>query len=216
MSQVLEHDAPSTESPSPRDARGRFASGNRGGPGNPFGRRLAAMREAVQRAVTVEDIEQLMQVLLAKALTGDLAAAKLVLQYAVGKPKPVAEPDRVEADAWELNEQSWVPAQTCNELMTGIPTEIANVMLDATAAARTETLGAALTDPQAAAALFASDDEDDDDRPLTPEEIAEAKREWIEANERVANMNPADRPSFTATNGDESPPRPTSATCGRQ
>jgi len=212
MSQVLEHDVATNETPSPRDARGRFASGNSGGPGNPFGRRLATMREAV----SVDDIEQLMKVLLAKALTGDLAAAKLVLQYAVGKPKPVAEPDRVEADAWELNEQSWVPAKTCNELMTGIPTGLANVMLDATAAARTETLGAALTDPQAAAALFATNDEDDDNRPLTPEEIAEAKREWIEANERVARMNPADRPSFTATNGDEPLPRPTPAASGRR
>lgn len=209
MSQVLEQDVTPQQAPSPRDARGRFASGNQGGPGNPFGRRLAAMREAVQQAVTVEDIAQLMQVLLAKALTGDLAAAKLVLQYAVGKPKPVAEPDRVEVDAWELNEQSWTPAKTCNELMAGIPTGIANVMLDATAAARTETLGAALTDPQAAAALFAAaDEEDDDNRPLTPEEIAEAKREWIEANERVARMNAADRPSPTATNGDHGSGRP--------
>ncbi|MEI7685186.1 MAG: hypothetical protein WCL32_09180 [Planctomycetota bacterium] len=44
--------------------------------------------------------------------------------------------------------------------------------------------------------------DDDDDRPLTPEEIAEAKREWIEANERVAKMR-ATAPSFTVTNGED-------------
>jgi hypothetical protein len=183
---------------SARDGRGRFAAGNKGGPGNPFGRRLAAMREAVQRAVTVEAIEQLMGVLLGKALAGDLAAAKLVLQYAVGKPKPVAEPDRVDAEEWEVTQEAWVPAAACTELLAGVPVGAANVMVDAVAETRTEQLALALRDPAAAVGIFA---DDEDDRPLTPEEVAEAKREWVEANERVAAMM-ATAPSFTAANGE--------------
>ena len=186
--------------PSARDERGRFASGNKGGPGNPFGRRLAAMREAVQRAVTVEAIEQLMGVLLGKAMAGDLGAAKLVLQYAVGKPKAVVEPDRMDAEEWEVVQESWVPARVCTELLAGVPVGAANVMVDAVAEARTEQLGAALRDPAAAAGMFA--EVDDDDRPLTAEEIAEAKREWVEAKERVAAMMGATAPSFARANGE--------------
>ncbi|MEI7686824.1 MAG: hypothetical protein WCL32_17530, partial [Planctomycetota bacterium] len=172
----------------------------KGGPGNPFGRRLAAMREAVQRAVTVEAIEQLMGVLLGKAMAGDLGAAKLVLQYAVGKPKPVVEPDRMDAEEWEVTQESWVPAAACTELLAGVPVGAANVMVDAVAETRTEQLALALRDPAAAAGMFA--EVDDDDRPLTPEEIAEAKREWVEAKERVAAMMAGAAPSFTGANGE--------------
>jgi hypothetical protein len=185
------------QEPAARDGRGRFATGNKGGPGNPFGRRLAAMREAVQRAVSVEAIEQLMAVLLAQALTGDLAAAKLVLQYAVGKPKAMAEPDAVDAQEWELTQQSWVPAKACTELLAGVPVGAANVMVDAAADARTEQLAASLRDPSAN--IFGADDEDD--RPLTPEEIAEAKREWEEAKARAVEMATS-APSFAEINGD--------------
>jgi hypothetical protein len=182
--------------PAARDGRGRFAAGNKGGPGNPFGRRLAAMREAVQRAVSVEAIEQLMAVLLAQAMAGDLGAAKLVLQYAVGKPKAVAEPDSMDAEEWELTQQSWTPAKACTELLAGVPVAAACVMVDAVADVRAEQLAASLRDP--AASVFA----DEDDRPLTAEEIAEARQEWAEANARAAEMA-ASAPSFAATNGEE-------------
>ena len=155
------------------------------------------MREAVQRAVSVEAIEQLMAVLLAQAMTGDLGAAKLVLQYAVGKPKAMAEPDSLDAEEWELTQQSWVPAKACTELVAGVPVGAANVMVDAAADARTEQLAASLRDPSAS--VFA----DEDDRPLTAAEIAEAKQEWAEAKARVAEMA-ASAPSFAATNGEES------------
>ena len=77
-----------------RDAQGRFAKGNKGGPGNPFGRHLAQRRQVVAEAVSEEDLRQILAVLVAKAKEGDVPAAKLVLQYAVGKPQLFATVNR--------------------------------------------------------------------------------------------------------------------------
>ena len=81
--------SPESAAPSPdRDARGRFAAGNPGGYGNPFARQVAALRQAMLEGVTGEDLAAVFQAVLAKARAGDLAAARLVLAYAVGKPAP--------------------------------------------------------------------------------------------------------------------------------
>src|SRR5947209_18915993 len=68
-----------------RDAQGRFRTGNRGGPGNPFARRVAALRQALYRAVDEKDLETITEALMEKAKAGDVAAAKLVLSYVIGK-----------------------------------------------------------------------------------------------------------------------------------
>jgi hypothetical protein len=98
-----------------RAADGKFAPGNRSAKGNPFGRRLAAMRQAVLNAVSEDDVQEIMSVLLQQAKEGDVAAAKLVLQYAVGKPALASEPDRVEVEEWRLRLQGAVPK---DEFMT--------------------------------------------------------------------------------------------------
>ena len=127
----------------------------------------------------------------------------MVLQYAVGKPKTVAEPDRVEVDAWEVTGESWVDAKECSEMLGKVPVGLAIVMVDAVSDVKVREMGAALTDPAAAVSFF-QQNVDEDDAPLTEEDIAEARREWVEANERVAAQMraEADRPSFAATNGD--------------
>src|ERR1700722_8743788 len=70
------------------DARGRFTRGNKGGPGNPFARQTAALRQALTSAVTPQDIADIAAKLLEKAKQGDVPAAKLVFSYALGKPTP--------------------------------------------------------------------------------------------------------------------------------
>jgi hypothetical protein len=78
--------APSTKG---RDGRGRFAPGNPGGPGNPFARRSAALREALCEAVTEENLKDLARVLLLHAQGGDVPAAKLL-------PRPFTPPGQGE------------------------------------------------------------------------------------------------------------------------
>ncbi len=94
---------PATE-PAPSNGRGpggRFAKGNPGGPGNPFARRVAALRSALIQSVQAEDLIAIARTLIEKARQGDTAAAKLVYQYVLGKPAETVDPDRLDADEWQ-------------------------------------------------------------------------------------------------------------------
>jgi len=54
-----------------RDALGRFAPGNQGGPGNPFGRLMGMLRCALVRRIKPEQVEAIADVLIEKATGGD-------------------------------------------------------------------------------------------------------------------------------------------------
>lgn len=71
------------------DERGRFAPGNKLGKGNPLGRRMTHMRMVFMSAVTELDIQMLAKSMLAAANAGDVAAARLICEYNLGKVKPV-------------------------------------------------------------------------------------------------------------------------------
>jgi hypothetical protein len=76
-----------------RDATGRFVAGNRGGPGNPLGSRAAEMRQILIDALTDDALRKLADAMVARAQEGNVAAAKLLLSYALGKPPAATESD---------------------------------------------------------------------------------------------------------------------------
>lgn len=79
-----------------RDSAGRFLKGNPGGPGNPFARKVAALRSALLAALTEEDVRRLARRLMADADAGDVAAARLLFLYAIGKPGSAVDPDTLD------------------------------------------------------------------------------------------------------------------------
>lgn len=83
------------------DANGRFAKGNAGGPGNPFARQVAALRQALINAFTPEDIQQIAAKLMEQAKAGDVQSAKLVFNYIIGKPAPTPQPDHLDVEEWQ-------------------------------------------------------------------------------------------------------------------
>jgi hypothetical protein len=85
-----------------RDTHGRFAKGNAGGPGNPFARQVAALRTALLATVTEQDMEEVARALVRQAKEGNLAAAKLLLSYTLGKPAAPVDPDTLDQQEWEL------------------------------------------------------------------------------------------------------------------
>jgi hypothetical protein len=87
--------------PTGRDPRGRFAKGNPGGPGNPFARRVAALRSALLDSISADDLAAIVRALITKARAGDVAAAKLVFAYVLGKPVATVDPDRLDVDEWQ-------------------------------------------------------------------------------------------------------------------
>jgi hypothetical protein len=67
------------------DAQGRFAAGNKGGPGNPFAAQVSLLRKAILECLTPENVQQIVYTLMTMALSGNLQAAKFLLTFAIGK-----------------------------------------------------------------------------------------------------------------------------------
>jgi hypothetical protein len=99
---VADHPSPS---PEPihlgRDARGHFTANNPGGPGNPFARRVAGLRSALLDSISADDLAAIVRALSARARAGDVAAAKLIFAYVLGKPAPIVDPDRLDIEEWQ-------------------------------------------------------------------------------------------------------------------
>jgi hypothetical protein len=104
-----------------RDAGGRFAKGNGGGPGNPFTRRTAAFRRAFCEAISEAEVQVLARQLYEQALLGDKAAAKLVLAYLVGKPAAAVDPDSLDLEEWRLYQRSATAPEELRALLTAVP-----------------------------------------------------------------------------------------------
>jgi hypothetical protein len=174
---------------SQRDAKGRFIRNNDGGPGNPFGRRVAELRKVLLRSATEENVERLANMLMEKAFAGDLAAAKLLLLYWIGKPKEVAEPDRVDVEEWELARQTVVRPDIAQETFASLPITIGIASLPGIAQVREQEFKDMLLHPE-----NYQDREDE----LTPEELAE-EAEMIREMRAAREKAEAGCPAPTAT-----------------
>ena len=76
---------PSPNGANGRDATGRFAKGNPGGPGNPYAKQAGKLRSAMMRAVTPTDMRCIVQKLVELAEEGNVQAAREVIDRCVGK-----------------------------------------------------------------------------------------------------------------------------------
>ena len=93
---------PSTNGTSGRKSNGQFAEGNKCGTGNPYARRVARLRSALLDAVGESGLTDIVQGMVTAAKGGDVAAAKLLLSYLLGKPVESVEPDYVEIHERQL------------------------------------------------------------------------------------------------------------------
>jgi hypothetical protein len=73
------------------DGSGRFGKGNSFGKGNPQLKRMHALRAKLLDCATDEDLERIVKKLAALAAAGDVAAARLYLEYVVGKAPQAIE-----------------------------------------------------------------------------------------------------------------------------
>ena len=122
---VRAEDQTTQESTDKREANGHFAKGNKGGPGNPFARQVAALRQTLLNRATPKDFEEIADELIKKAKTGDLAAIKLLFQYILGKPAPSPDPDHLDVDEWHKLQQSSCPPGEANAIFNGFPADMA-------------------------------------------------------------------------------------------
>jgi hypothetical protein len=99
---------PSEAGPAARDGReanGRFAKGNLGGPGNPFARQTAALRKQLLEAVTKEDMDAICTMLILRARGGSIPHLKLLFSYVIGKPTDAVNPDTLDRQEMEQYRQ---------------------------------------------------------------------------------------------------------------
>jgi len=92
---------PSPNGPNGRDQSGHFTLGNRGGPGNPYARRVAQLRSTLLATVTDDDIKAIVAKLIEQAKTGELAAAKLLLDRCLGRELEPVDPDALDVHEWD-------------------------------------------------------------------------------------------------------------------
>lgn len=108
-----------------RTATGKFAKGNRCGLGNPFARRLGALRSAFLNAVTDEDVAAVARKLAQLAAAGDVQAAALFMCYAVGKPQPAVNPDRLDLDEFSIADAAPTKARTAAVMINAMDPAVA-------------------------------------------------------------------------------------------
>jgi hypothetical protein len=175
-------DAP--PAPAGRQANGRFAKGNKFGPGNPFARKVAGLRSALLRKIDDEHIERVADQLLAMALKGDLAAIKIVLLYAIGRPAEAVDPDDLDRLEFEQHRANGAPLDDVREVLSRLfPLGLANDCLRHALPCLSDTLARqcaeVLRTGQAPAPPEPVEVEDEDegpaeDEPAAPEAEAEA------------------------------------------
>ena len=93
------------------------------------------------------------------ATAGNIAAAKLILRYAVGEPLPPADPDRLDLDEWKLLDQSPTRTEAVRAMIDGVPVASAiRFVQDAI-----QTLAAATSAGELIPTSTSEGDEDDDE-----------------------------------------------------
>src|SRR4051812_7613380 len=107
-----------------RDGAGRFAAGNRGGPGNPFARQTAAFRKAIRSAVSEQDLADIARGVRAKALGGDLSAARMLFTHAAGRRGPTADPDTLDAHEMAVRRGSTASPEDMKALFESVPASL--------------------------------------------------------------------------------------------
>ena len=93
---------PSPNGSNGRGPGGRFTKGNPGGPGNPHARQAAKLRSVLLSAVSEDDLRSIAAKLVERAKSGDLAAAREVLNRCIGKPDYAKDPDALDLHAAQL------------------------------------------------------------------------------------------------------------------
>ncbi|MBX9681117.1 MAG: hypothetical protein K2X38_20355 [Gemmataceae bacterium] len=164
-----------------RDPAGTFRNGNRGGPGNPFARRVAKLRQVMLEECAEEDLRGMTRAMIDLAKGGDKAAAKLILQYTLGKPGKMVDPDRIDEDELNVLKGMALPAPVFDAMLKATPADNACRMLQLLWPALMKATGAQLAEQiEKDRQMRADIEEDDKEYEALP---AEEKLKWYAAGQ---------------------------------
>ena len=109
------------------------------------------MRKALLNHVTVEDIKAIAEKLVLLAKHGDVAAAKLLLTYTIGKPQPAVQPDNLDVEEWEhLKNTAHLVKELPKAMGPGLdlPLNVARIARPGMSSGMAGMLGQVLREPQ--------------------------------------------------------------------
>jgi hypothetical protein len=86
---------------------------------------MAAYCKAMALAVTLDDMRIMAEALRDKAKQGDVAAAKLLLAYLLGKPPSAPDPDRLDLEEFRLFEEEAIDGNRALALYAGLSASVA-------------------------------------------------------------------------------------------
>jgi hypothetical protein len=89
---------------------------------------VARLRQTLLDTVTPEDLQAIVARLIEAARQGDIAAARLVLAYTVGKPTSAVDPDTLDVQEWQHWQQMPVQPETLQSLQTPLQVPLACVL----------------------------------------------------------------------------------------
>jgi hypothetical protein len=133
MSATAHEPVAAAESQEPRKGRtanGRFAPGNPGGPGNPFGRQVVGLKKVVLTKITEERMGEMVEIMFARAIAGDMTAARILMQYSIGKPAEAIDPDRVDIDDFKVREDAAIPLDRCTDMLERLSAQYVNIIAE--------------------------------------------------------------------------------------
>jgi hypothetical protein len=109
---------------------GRFAKGNRGGPGNPFARKVAKLRSVLLDAVDPDRLKRIVLKLIDMAEAGDIAAMKLLFSYSLGQPDKAVSPDELDLAEWRLADSMPTKSAVLRAILDSVDPKEAAQLLD--------------------------------------------------------------------------------------
>jgi hypothetical protein len=95
--QLMTNGSPSPNGSNGRGRGGKFAPGNKGGPGNPFAARVNAWRTQLAEALSDQEFAGVIQALIQAATAGEPWAVREVLDRSLGKPVEADFIERLES-----------------------------------------------------------------------------------------------------------------------
>jgi len=109
--------SPSANGGNGRDSKGRFIQGNSGGPGNPYARHVAALRRTMLQAISDDDLQAIVRVLVDRAKQGEKDSICILFDRLFGKPAVAQDPDRIELEELTLARLIRLATPTKTELL---------------------------------------------------------------------------------------------------
>ncbi len=120
---------PNAEPNKDRDAKGRFRPGCKGGPGNPYARKIAALRQSLIKHLGPRELYEIVRLLVGQAMCGNIESTKVLFQYVIGKAPDAPDPDSVDVAEWRQYVDNPATAEAVTKLLDTLPHDQALVFL---------------------------------------------------------------------------------------